>query len=585
MSLTPVSYQALPGVVPGSTHYVLEVMIILTILGVLTFYIYYLISSRKEAVEDAAKDEGYAEPSEYVRDKMYGRKRKADFSIFMYDDAKSIGLRYLFTGIAFLFLAGSFGVMMRVSLVDPNPVVISPVLYDIFLTQHATLMIYMFAIGVSFGFAYYLLPSYLRLKKDNMGTLSSVAYWIWLLGGALFVVSRSSMRWYMYPPLSLQLTPYGAGMANWLAIIAMELIFIGITMTSIIVLKIIFLDRADDMPLSKMPIFAWSIVFTLIMIVSSDPPLMVGLGMLFYDFFNPIFFTASSNTVLNFAILFWFWGHPIVYIAVLPFFGLIYEIIQKFTGGKVYSYSSAIIGMGTLLIFSELVWGHHLLNSGLGVDWVLFFTTTSFVVVIPSAISVFNWIATLWTAGKIRLSTPMLFVINSIFDFILGGIEGVMLANDSFNEIAHGTYFVTGHFHFIFVGMTLGVTMAVFYMLYPTISGGRVYNERLAKWHFYITAFGSFLMSFSWSVGGFLGMPRAVAGYFPFFQPYQDSAIIGGVIIGIGQLVFLYNIATSWLKKPVTDTNNAFETVEDIPAAVSNVEAAATDSQVVNGGD
>ena len=194
MSFMPVSYQALPGVVAGATHYVLEVMIILTILGVLTFYIYYLISSRKEAIEDAAREEGYADPSEYVREKMYGRKRKADFSIFIYDDAKSIGLRYIFTGIAFLFLAGTFGVMMRVSLVDPNPVVISPVLYDIFLTQHATLMIYMFAIGVSFGFAYYLLPSYLRLKKDNMGTLSSVGYWLWLLGGALFVVSRSSMR-------------------------------------------------------------------------------------------------------------------------------------------------------------------------------------------------------------------------------------------------------------------------------------------------------------------------------------------------------------------------------------------------------
>ena len=236
-----------------------------------------------------------------------------------------------------------------------------------------------------------------------------------------------------------------------------------------------------------------------------------------------------------------------------------YEIISRFTGKPVYSYSSAVFSLGLLMILSELVWGHHLLNSGLGIDWVLFFTTASFIVVIPSALTIFNMIATMWTAEKIRLTVPMLFVINAIFDFIIGGAMGVMLGDDAINATAHGTYFVTGHFHFVFVGLTLGVSMAAFYLLFPTFSNGKKYNERLARWHMYITALGSFIMSFSWGVGVFLGMPRAVAGYFPFFQPYQDSAIVGGVIIGIGQLVFLYNITKSFMSAPVTDPSNIFE--------------------------
>ena len=543
----------------NQTDILIVVGVLGSLIGIIGFLIYYLIATGREEVTTEAEEHGYEIPQVYEREEMYGRRVSASFSVLLRNDSKSIGLRYIFTSLLFLFIAGAFGVLMRVSLTDPNPTIIVPVIYNILITEHATLMIYMFAVGMALGLGYYLLPSYLKLKRDNMGTYSSFAYWIWLLGGALFVLSRSSMRWYMYPPLSLQLTPFGAGSYNWLAIIAMEMIFIGMMLASVVVLKIIFIDRSDKISLSKMPIFAWSVAFTLLMLVTSAPPLMVGLGMLFYDFFNPVFFTASTHTVLQFAILFWFWGHPIVYIAIMPFFGIMYEIISRFSGKPVYSYSSAVFSLGLLMILSELVWGHHLLNSGLGTDWVLFFTIASFIVVIPSALTIFNMIATLWTAEKIRLTVPMLFVINAIFDFIIGGAMGVMLGDDAVNLTAHGTYFVTGHFHFVFVGLTLGVSMAAFYLLFPTFSNGRVYNERLAKWHMYITALGSFIMSFSWGVGGFLGMPRAVAGYFPFFQPYQDSAIVGGVIIGIGQLVFLYNITRSWMTDPVTDPSNIFE--------------------------
>lgn len=540
------------------------ISLILSVVGIVLFYLYYNYSSRRDSLEELAESSGYEDRTSYVRDTLAGKTRMLSWSIFLFNDAKSIGLRFIFTSLLFFFIAGTFGVLMRVSLTDPNPTIITPIQYNVLLTQHGTLMIYMWALGSALGLGYYLLPSLLRVKRDIMGGYSSFAYWIYTIGGFLMVLSRSSTRWYFYPPLSLQLQPFGAGVGNWLAVIALELIFIGATMASIIVLRIIFIDRADDMPLSKMPLFAWSIVFTLIMLVSSAPPLMVGLGMLFYDFFNPIFFTASSQNVLLFTILFWFWGHPIVYIAVLPAFGLMYEIIPKFTGAKVFSYTSGVAALGLLMILSEVVWGHHLFNSGLGLIWDLFFSTASFAVVIPSAITVFNYIATLWNSPRIRMTTPMLFVINGILDFIIGGIIGVMQSNVGVNEVVHGTYLITGHFHFIFLGVTTGIAFAAFYMLFPTFSGGRVYNERLAKWHFYLTAFGSFLMSIAWTIGGFIGMPRAVAGYFAVFQPFQDTAIIGGVILGIGQLVFLYNLAVSWLKAPSTDITNALESPTEV---------------------
>ncbi|MEM3206279.1 MAG: cbb3-type cytochrome c oxidase subunit I, partial [Thermoplasmatales archaeon] len=277
---------------------------------------------------------------------------------------------------------------------------------------------------------------------------------------------------------------------------------------------------------------------------------------------NPIFFQGSNSTALGYAILFWFWGHPIVYIAVIPAFGLIYEILPKFTGTKIYSYRTGVLSLLLLMVLSATVWGHHLFNSGLGTIWDIIFSTTSFIVAIPSAMSVFNWIATLWT-GRVRFTVPMLFVINGIIDFIIGGIVGVYLADPSVDELIHGTYAVTAHFHFIFLGLTTGIAFAALYVLFPTLTAGRTYNVPLAKVHFYLTTIGTYVMSGFWLVGGFAGMPRRVAGYFGIFQTYQDAAAVGGVILGIGYLVFLINFLYSANKPVETGVGNM---LEEVPA-------------------
>ncbi len=539
--------------------FMVELSVVLSLIALLIFFVFYFLYHRKSEIEDAADAAGYESPKQYMRDTLGERPRVLSISAFLNDDAKSIGIRYIVASLFFFFIAGTFGLTMRLSLTVPTPSLLSAQEYNVLLTEHATLMIYMWAVGSAIGFAYYLLPSHLKLKHDSRGVYASSGFWFWFMGGLMILYSRTAARWYLYPPLALQLSASGGGIDNWLAVIGLEAVFFGLMITSINVILIIWKDRDPAIKWSQMSMFAWSILFTAIMIVASAPPLMVGLSMLFYDFFNPIFFTGATHEVLLFAILFWFWGHPIVYVAVIPYFGLIYEIIPKFTNKPIYSYGSGIFGLGLLLILSEFVWGHHLLNSGLGLAWVLFYTTASFAVVVPSAITVFNYVASLWSAEKIRLTTPMLFAINGIMDFVIGGVTGVMQSNQGINQLVHGTYFVTGHFHFIFMGITTGISFAAFYMLFPTLSGGRTYNVRLARLHFYFTAFGSLLMAMAWTVGGLIGMPRAVAGYLPVFQPYQDASILGGLIIGIGQLIFLYNIATSWLKEPSLSLENALE--------------------------
>jgi len=526
----------------GSTISVLIIMFLL-----LYFYAQdyrkYLLEGNHEEILDRGQENAV----------LSNMKRELSFAAFFMDDSKSIGIRYIITSLLFFFIAGLAGIGMRISLWNPNPTFLTPIQYNVLLTEHGTLMLYGWATGSILGLGYYLLPSMLKIKKDKLGHLNSAMFWFYFIGGVLLIFSRSTASWYFYYPLTDQLTEAGGGTYSFAALAGVLLILTAANVASIVFLKMIFLDRDKSIRLSKLPLFAWSIVSTALLILSSAPVSMVADVMLIYDLINPIFFTGSNGTALGYAILFWFWGHPIVYVAVIPAFGLIYELLPKYANTKVYSYKSGVVGLLLLMILSGTVWGHHLFNSGLGTIWDLIFSTTSFLVAIPSAITVFNWIATLWT-GKIRLTVPMLFILNAIVDFVIGGVTGVMQADVGINELIHGTYWVTAHFHFILLGMTTGMAFAAIYALFPTLSGGRRYNVAMAKAHFYLTALGTYVMTVPWALGGFQGMPRRVAGYFGIFQSYQDAAAIGGIILGIGQLVFLINLVYS-STKPISVSN------------------------------
>ncbi len=527
----------------------------IALLIVMGFLLYYFAVDYKKNLLGEVSSALPKEESNTVLSRM---RRELSFSAFMMDDSKSIGIRYLVTSLVLFFIAGLAGIGMRISLWFPVPSFLTPVQYNILLTAHGTLMLYGWATGSILGMAYYLLPSSVKLKSDSFGVVSSIMYWMFLVGSLFVIFSKSTATWYFYYPLVDQLTATGGGQYSFATLIGVMLILIATTVSSGIFLRMIFFDRDLSIRLSNMSLFAWSIVSTSFLIIASAPVSIIANGFLIYDNINPIFFQAGNGSALGYAIMFWYWGHPLVYVAVIPAFGLIYEMLPRFTGTKIFSYKSGVLSLLMLMILSGTVWGHHLFNSGLGTVWDLIFSTTSFIVAVPSAISVFNWIATMWV-GRVKLTVPMMFIINGIIDFIIGGVSGVMLADVGANQLIHGTYAVTSHFHFIFLGLTTGVAFATIYVLFPTLSGGRNYNVPMAKVHFYLSTIGTVVMSGFWLVGGFAGMPRRVAGYFGIFQTYQDAAAVGGVILGIGFLVFLVNFLYSNYKPVETDTTNILE--------------------------
>ena len=527
----------------------------IALLIVTGFLLYYFAVDYKRNLLGEVRSALPKKESNTVLSRM---KRELSFSAFMMDDSKSIGIRYLITSLVLFFIAGLAGIGMRISLWFPVPSFLTPIQYNILLTAHGTLMLYGWATGSILGMAYYLLPSSVKLKNDSFGVVSSIMYWMFLVGSLFVIFSKSTATWYFYYPLVDQLTATGGGQYSFATLIGVMLILIATTVSSVIFLRMIFFDRDPSIRLSNMSLFAWSIVSTAFLIIASAPVSIIANGFLIYDNINPIFFQAGNGSALGYAIMFWYWGHPLVYVAVIPAFGLIYEMLPRFTGTKIYSYKSGVLSLLMLMILSGTVWGHHLFNSGLGTVWDLIFSTTSFIVAVPSAISVFNWIATMWV-GRVKLTVPMMFIINGIIDFIIGGVSGVMLADVGANQLIHGTYAVTSHFHFIFLGLTTGVAFAAIYVLFPTLSGGRNYNIPMAKVHFYLSTIGTIIMSGFWLVGGFAGMPRRVAGYFGIFQTYQDAAAVGGVILGIGFLIFLINFLYSTYKPVETDTSNILE--------------------------
>jgi cytochrome c oxidase subunit 1 len=529
----------------------------IAIIAIMGFLLYYFAADyRRNLLGDA----GSTLPKIESNTMLSRMKRELSFSAFIMDDSKSIGIRYLLLSLALFFIAGLAGIGMRISLWFPNPTFLTPVQYNILLTAHGTLMLYGWATGSILGITYYLLPSSIRLKKDSLGAVSSVMFWMFLIGSLFLIFSKSTASWYFYYPLVDQLTEAGGGTFSYAALIGVMLILLATVTSCIIFLKMIFLDRDKSIPISRLPLFAWSVVSTSFLIIASAPISMIADGFLIYDLINPIFFQGANGTALGYAIMFWFWGHPIVYVAIIPAFGLIYELLPRFTGNKIFSYRAGVLSLLLLMVLSGMVWGHHLFNSGLGTAWDLIFSTTSFIVAIPSAMSVFNWIATMWT-GRVRINVPMLFIINGIIDFVIGGVTGVMVGDVGVDELVHGTYAITAHFHFILLGLTTGIAFAAIYVLFPTLTGGRKYNIPMAKVHFYLTSIGTWIMSGFWLVGGFAGMPRRVAGYFGIFQTYQDAAAIGGVILGLGYLVFLVNFLYSAYGPVEASTDNILEEV------------------------
>jgi cytochrome c oxidase subunit 1 len=464
-------------------------------------------------------------------------------------DAKQIGLMYLTTAFGFFMVGGLLAMLMRAELARPGLQFLSTEQYNQLFTEHGTIMLLLFATPIVFAFANYIVPLQIGAPDVAFPRLNAFAYWLYLFGG-LMVVSgfvtpsgAPDFGWTAYTPLSDSQNTPGVGANLWvvgLAISGLGTILGGVNMiTTIITL------RAPGMTMFRMPIFTWNILITSLLVLMAFPVLTAALLALLSDrVLGSHIYDPGNGGALLWQHLFWFFGHPEVYIVALPFFGIITEVIPVFSRKPIFGYKGLIgatIGIASL---SMTVWAHHMFATGQVL--LPFFSFLSYLIAVPTGIKFFNWIGTMWR-GQLTFETPMLFAVGFLVTFLLGGLSGVLLASPPVDFHVHDTYFVVAHFHYVLFGTIVFAVFAGVYFWFPKMTG-RMLDERLGKVHFWLTLIGfhtTFLVQ-HWL--GAKGMPRRYADYQPGdgFTTLNTVSTIGAFILGASMLPFLYNVWKSY---------------------------------------
>ncbi len=463
-------------------------------------------------------------------------------------DHKKIGLLYLFTGVGFFLIAGALSMLMRAELTAPGLQFMDEATYNQLFTMHGTGMIFFFASPVFFGFANYFLPLQIGAPDVAFPRLNALTYWLALSGGLIafsgfFVGGAAAFGWTGYAPLSSVIFSPNTGTNLWIV----GLIFSGTSgiLGAVNFLATVFTMRAPGMRMFRLPIFTWNVLVTSLLVMLTFPVLTSALVMLFLDrtvgahFFDP----AAGGSAILWQHLFWFFGHPEVYILILPFFGIVTEIIPVFSRKPVFGYRAFVFATLLIGVLSYSVWAHHMFATGV-VD-NLFFAITSMMIAIPTGVKFFNWIATMFR-GRLRFDTPMLFCIGFLFMFLVGGLTGPFLASPAIDYAVTDTYFVVAHFHYVLVGGSVMAAFAGFYFWMPKMTG-RMLDERLGRWHFWLMMIGMNVSYFPMHVLGLEGMPRRVANY-PASAGWTTLNVvitIGSVILAISVLVFGWNLVRS----------------------------------------
>lgn len=462
-------------------------------------------------------------------------------------DHKRIGIRYIATAFFFFFSAGLLALFMRAQLAEPNAHVLSAETYNEFFTMHGTSMIFLFNTPVLAGFGNYLLPMQIGSRDMAFPRLNAFSYWIFLLSGLFlyssFVVGHlPDGGWFAYTPLTSKAFSPGVNLDFW----GLGVVFVGISTTVGAVNFIVttFKMRAPGMSLNRLPIFVWSMLVFSFMVIFAVPAVTVAAGLLEMDrifgtqFFNP----AHGGSTLLYQHLFWFWGHPEVYILFVPATGMVSMIITVFSRRALAGYLWIVTALVTIGFISFGVWVHHMFATGMPPLALSFFSAVSLLITIPSGVQFFAWIATMWR-GKVELTTPMLFAIGFLLIFLLGGISGVMVAVLPFDWQVTDSYFVVAHFHYVLNGAVVFPIFGAIYFWLPKMTG-RMLSERLGKISFWTMFIGFNVTFFPMHILGFLGMPRRVYTY--------DSGLgwdflnliisLGSVVFAMGTLITLYNV-------------------------------------------
>lgn len=472
----------------------------------------------------------------------------------------NIGLLYIGTALLFFVLAGILGLLIRAQLAVPDNELISAGAYNQIFTMHGTVMMFLFAIPVVEAIAVYLLPGMLGARDLPFPRLSAYAFWAYAIGGlaffcTLFVGLAPDGGWFMYPPLTSKEFSPGMNADFWL--LGIGFIEISAIAGAIELIIGILFTRAPGMTLSKMPIYAWTMLVVAVMIVFAFPAVIAGTTLLELEraFDWPFFIAARGGDPVLWQHLFWFFGHPEVYIIFLPAAGMVSTMIPALAQTPLVGYRSIVVALVAVGFFSFALWAHHMFTAGLGVMELSFVSAASMAVAIPTAIQVFAWIATLWR-GKVRKSTPTLFLLGFMFIFVLGGLTGVMVAVLPFDWQVHDTYFIVAHLHYVLIGGMVFPMFAGLYYWLPLVNGNTL-SERCGKWVFGLMFVGFNVAFFPMHITGLLGMPRRVYTYAADlgWNGLNLLSTVGSFILAFGILLFFIDLIRT-LRKPARHSDN-----------------------------
>jgi cytochrome c oxidase subunit 1 len=463
-------------------------------------------------------------------------------------DAKQVGLMYLVTSFGFFGVGGIMALLMRAELARPGLQFLSPEQYNQLFTMHGTIMLLLFATPLVFGFANYIVPLQIGAPDVSFPRLNAVSYWLYLFGGLLVLSGfatpggAADFGWFAYAPLNEAVNSPGLGGDVW----SMGLVVAGLStiLGSVNMVTTILTLRAPGMTMFRMPIFTWNILLTALMALMAFPVLSAALLALEADRRLGAHVFNGPDGALLWQHLFWFFGHPEVYIVALPFFGIVTEVIPAFSRRPVFGYKGMVGATIAIAALSMTVWAHHMFATGQVL--LPFFSFLSYLIAVPTGIKFFNWIGSMWR-GQLTFETPMLFAIGFLLTFLIGGLSGVLLASPPVDFHVTDTYFVVAHMHYVLFGTIVFAAFAGIYFWFPKMTG-RMLDDRLGKLHFGLTFVGfhtTFLVQ-HWL--GAAGMPRRYADYLPSdgFTTLNTVSTIGAFILGTSMLPFLWNVYKSY---------------------------------------
>ena len=454
---------------------------------------------------------------------------------------KDIGTLYLVFSFLMLLLGGVLALGIRAELWSPGLQFVDPDFFNQLTTMHALIMVFGAIMPATVGFANWMIPMMIGAPDMALPRMNNWSFWLLPFAFALLLSTffmeggAPAAGWTLYPPLVLQ------GGANLpFAIFAIHLMGISSVMGSINIIVTILNMRAPGMTLLKMPLFVWTWLITAFLLVAAMPVFAGAVTMLLTDkFFGTSFFSAAGGgDPVLFQHIFWFFGHPEVYIMILPSFGIVSQILPTFSRKPLFGYESMVYATASIAFLSFIVWAHHMFTVGMPLAGELFFMYTTMLIAVPTGVKVFNWVATMWR-GSLTFETPMLYSIAFVILFTIGGFSGLMLAIVPSDFQYHDTYFVVAHFHYVLVtGALFGIFAGVFYWL-PKWTGN-MYDERLGKWHFWLSTIFVNILFFPQHFLGLAGMPRRIPDYAVQFADWNMVSSIGGFGFGLTQLLFAW---------------------------------------------